>query len=73
MGDRDVPADGRAQAVALTLGRGRVAVFGEAALFTAQIATAPGLPPRRFGFTWPGSDDRQLALNTVRWLAGVLR
>jgi len=69
---RQVPATGRAQGLAFVLGRGRVAVFGEAGLFTAQVASAPGVPDRRYGFTWPGTDDRQLAINTVRWLAGVL-
>ena len=69
---RQVPATGRSQALAFELGRGRVVVFGEAALFTAQVASAPGVPARRFGFTWPGTDNRQLAINTVRWLAGVL-
>lgn len=70
---RQVPADGRAQAVAFELGAGRVVVFGEAALLTAQVASAPGVPDRRYGFTWPNTDDRQLALNTVRWLGGALR
>ena len=69
---RQMPATGRSQALAFKLGRGRVVVFGEAALFTAQVASAPGISTRRFGFTWPGTDDRQLAINTVRWLAGVL-
>ena len=69
---RGVPAAGRAQAIAMRLGEGRLVVFGEAGLFTAQVASAPGMPPRRFGFTWPGNDDRQLVLNTVRWLAGAI-
>jgi hypothetical protein len=68
---RDVPADGRAQGVAMTVGRGRVVVLGEAAMLTAQIVTAAGTT-RRMGWTWPGNDDRQLALNVVRWLAGAL-
>ena len=70
---KDVPADGRAQGIAMNVGAGRLVVFGEAAMFTAQIASAPGTPDLRFGFTWPRNDDKQLALNTVRWLAGVLR
>lgn len=68
---RDVPADGRAQGVAMTVGRGRVVVLGEAAMLTAQVTTVAGAT-RRFGWTWPGNDDRQLALNIVRWLAGVI-
>ncbi|HEX8693991.1 MAG TPA: hypothetical protein VF746_16330 [Longimicrobium sp.] len=71
-GGRAVPADGRAQAVALTVGRGRVVVLGEAALLTAQVTSAGGRTVR-FGWTWPDNDDRQLALNIVRWLAGALQ
>jgi len=71
-GGRRASAAGRAQMVALALGRGRVVVAGEAAMLTAQVAWAPALGERRFGFGWPGTDDRQLALNTVRWLARAL-
>lgn len=69
---RDVPAGGRAQGVAMTVGRGRVVVLGEAAMLTAQVTSVAGTT-RRFGWTWPGNDDRQLALNVVRWLAGALK
>jgi hypothetical protein len=69
---KDVPADGRSQAVAFARGRGRVVVVGEAGVFTAQVASAPGLGERRFGFTWPNTDDRQFAINVVRWLSGTL-
>jgi hypothetical protein len=34
--------EGRAQGIAMPFGRGRVAVFGEAAMFSAQIATIDG-------------------------------
>ena len=68
---KDVPADGRAQGIAMQVGAGRLVVFGEAAMLTAQIGSSPGQPDLRFGFTWPRNDDRQLVLNTVRWLAGV--
>jgi hypothetical protein len=66
---RDVSAAGRAQAVALRLGYGRVVVFGESAMLTAL--TTAGSP--RLGVTWPGTDDERLTLNSVRWLAGVAR
>ncbi len=62
-------AAGRSQALAFTLGRGRVVVFGEAAMLTAQLA-GPG--HFKMGMNWPGLDNRQLALNVVRWLAGAL-
>ena len=67
----DVPAEkrrsaaGRAQGLALTYGNGRVVVLGEAAMMTAQLA-GPNRSP--MGMNVPGSDDRQFALNVVRWL-----
>jgi hypothetical protein len=69
----EAPAAGRAQGVAFQLGRGKVVVLGEAAMLTAQLAVDAGGRSQRFGFTLPGSDDRQLAVNVVRWLAGALR
>jgi len=61
-----VPTTG-SQALALTYGRGRVVVTGEAAMLTAQI-----LDGERFGMNSPGTDNRQLTLNIVHWLSGVL-
>ncbi len=61
-----VPAYGRAQALALTYGRGRVVVVGEAACLTAQI-DADGSP---FGMNVPDNDNKQFARNIMRWLAG---
>lgn len=65
---RQVSAAGRAQGVALKFGKGRVVVLGEAAMLTAQVA-------RRgfsFGMNVPGTDNRQLALNIMHWLSGLL-
>lgn len=62
---------GRAQAVALEYGKGRVVIFGEAAVLTAQAA-GRGSDPFRFGMDWAGSDDRKLVLNTMRWLSRIL-
>jgi hypothetical protein len=59
------PATGRAQAIALDIGRGRVVVMAEAAALTAQIDDAG----TRFGMQLPGTDNQQLALNIVRWLS----
>jgi hypothetical protein len=58
-------AGGRAQALALPFGKGRVVVFGEAAMLTAQ--------ERNFGMNYPGTDDRQLVLNLMHWLTGLLK
>lgn len=59
------PAAGRAQAVALVSGKGRVVVFGEAAMLTAQ--------GQNFGMNYPGVDNRQLVLNVMHWLTGLLK
>jgi hypothetical protein len=62
---------GRAQGLAMTFGKGRVVIFGEAAMFSAQVATLNG---RSFkaGMNVPGNDDRQLALNVMHWLARLI-
>ena len=63
-------AAGRAQGIALTYGRGRVVVLGEAAMLTAQVFRPPGQEVR-LGMEYPGSDDRRLALNILHWLSGL--
>ena len=60
-------AAGWAQGVALGYGAGRVVVMGEAAELSAQLA---GLEP--MGMNAPGIDNRQMALNIMRWLSGNL-
>ena len=65
-----VSAAGRAQAVALKFGKGRVLVQGEAAMLSAQVS---GPDKRTMGMNVPGNDDRQYVLNAVHWLSGVLR
>jgi hypothetical protein len=62
---RTSSAAGRAQAVALQFGKGRVVVTGEAAMLTAQN--------QNFGMNYPGTDDRQFALNIMHWLTGLLK
>jgi hypothetical protein len=63
-------AAGRAQAVALKAGKGRVLVQGEAAMLSAQIGGADKHP---MGMNVPGSDNRQYALNVMHWLSGLLK
>jgi hypothetical protein len=67
---RRVDVGGWMQGAALRVGRGRVAVFGEAAMFSAQL----GGPNRnRMGMNAPvAAQNPQFLLNVVRWLAGVL-
>ncbi len=62
-------ATGRAQGIAFQLGAGRVVVMGEAAMLSAQLA---GPDKRTMGMNQPGLDNKQLTLNIVRWLAGIL-
>lgn len=66
-----VSAAGRAQGIAMKYGKGRVIVLGEAAMLSAQII--PGPNSIKFGMNWPGTDNRQLALNIMHWLSGRLR
>jgi hypothetical protein len=65
---RRIPADGRSQALALPYDNGRVVVLGEAAMLTIQENETGTI-----GFTVPGYDNRQFALNVVRWLTGDLQ
>lgn len=65
---RRIPAEGRSQALALPFGNGRVVVLAEAAMLTTQEDQAGTI-----GFTVSGYDNRQFALNVVRWLTGDLR
>lgn len=64
-----VSAAGRAQGLAFAFGKGRVVVLGEAGMLSAQLA---GPDKRPFGMNRPGLDNRQLALNIMRWLSRVL-
>ena len=65
-----VSAAGRAQAVALKVGKGRVVVHGEAAMLSAQIA---GAEKFKMGMNFEGYDNKQYALNLVHWLSGLLK
>jgi hypothetical protein len=66
---KQVSAAGRAQGIAFTLGKGRVVVLGEAAMMSAQLT---GPQKMKFGMNRPGIDNRQLALNIMHWLSGLL-
>lgn len=59
-------AEGMLLGALLQRGRGRVAVFGEAAMFSAQLAGAARTP---MGFNNPEAPlNAQFALHVVRWL-----
>jgi hypothetical protein len=66
----EVPAAGRAQGIALKAGKGRVVIMGEAAMLSAQIAGPNKVP---MGMNVPGNDNKQLALNIMHWLSGLLK
>jgi hypothetical protein len=58
------------QGATLRHGSGRVAVFGEAAMFTAQVA---GEEKRKVGMNAPEApQNAQLLLNVMHWLTGKL-
>jgi hypothetical protein len=50
---------GRAQGIAMALGKGRVAIFGEAAMFSAQVVGS-GEKAFKVGMNAVGNDNRQL-------------
>ena len=57
---------GRLQGAALPVGKGRVAVFGEAAMFSAQLA---GPDRRPMGMNHPtAKQNAQFLLNVMHWL-----
>jgi len=63
-----------AHAVALIRGSGRVVIIGEAAALTAQVLTGDAAKPfgvkeLHFGMNRADIDNRQFALNIMRWLA----
>ena len=63
------PAAGWWQGAVKTVGRGRVAVIGEAAMLTAQLAGAERAP---VGMNDPAArQNGQFALNLLRWLGGT--
>jgi hypothetical protein len=67
--EKRMSAKGRTQGLAFDYGKGRVVVLGEAAMMSAQVAGRRRTP---MGMNAPGSDDRQFALNVVRWLGRAL-
>lgn len=63
-------AAGRAQGVALQVGRGRVVVLGESGMLGAF--TLRRGQDYSFGMNRRDHGNRQFAINIVRWLAGVI-
>jgi hypothetical protein len=67
---KQASAAGHAQGIAFKFGKGRVVVMAEAGMLSAQLA---GPRKMKFGMNRPGIDNRQLALNIMHWLSGLLR
>lgn len=56
----------------MRVGNGRVAVFGEAAMFIAQTWVQDGLV-RRMGMNHPEApENARFVLNVLHWLTGLL-
>ena len=65
-------AEGLLQGAVLSHGEGRVAVFGEAAMFSAQISNVDEKLVK-VGMNAPGAEQNtQLILNLMHWLNGML-
>jgi hypothetical protein len=65
-----VPIKGWLQGATVKVGKGRVAVFGEAAMFSAQLA-GPNKAP--MGMNAPiAAQNPQFLLNVMHWLSGLL-
>lgn len=63
-------AEGMLQGAVLRYGAGRVAAFGEAAMFSAQLGGAQRMP---VGMNAPeAAQNYQFLLNVVHWLSGIL-
>jgi hypothetical protein len=59
------PAGGHAVGIAMPFGAGRVVVLGEAGMLSAQVDPL-GI---KMGMNRAGNDNRQFALNILRWLS----
>jgi hypothetical protein len=68
--DQSTSVAGQAQGLAFKFGKGRVVMLGEAAMLSAQVAGAQRFP---MGMNVAGNDNRQLALNIMHWLSGLLK
>jgi hypothetical protein len=65
-----IPVTGWYQGAVLRVGKGRLAVFGEAAMFSAQV-DGPNREP--FGMNTPAAKQNpQFLLSVLHWLSGLL-
>jgi hypothetical protein len=64
-------ARGTTQGLALKVGSGRVVVLAEADMLSALLGDPPEREP--IGMNYPGIDNKQLTLNVMHWLSGLLK
>lgn len=70
LAEKTVSVAGQSQGLAIKFGKGRVVMMGEAAMLSAQVS---GSENRPMGMNVPGSDNKQLVLNIMHWLTGLLK
>ena len=68
--EKSVSVAGQSQGLAIKFGKGRVVMMGEAAMLSAQVS---GTENRPMGMNVPGGDNKQLVLNIMHWLTGLLK
>jgi hypothetical protein len=68
--EQGISVAGQSQGLAIKFGKGRVVMMGEAAMLSAQVS---GSENRPMGMNVPGSDNKQLVLNIMHWLTGLLK
>lgn len=61
--------EGLLQGAVRELGRGRIAVIGEAAMLTAQVAEGMPQSPDAMAFGFGAEQNKQFALNLLHWLS----
>jgi hypothetical protein len=68
-----IPATGMFQGAVLRFGQGRVALFGEAAMFSAQEQIRKNGDRRVMGMNHPdAAQNPQFLLNVMHWLSGLI-
>ena len=68
--EESVAVGGQSQGLSIKFGKGRVVMMGEAAMLSAQVTGSDNEP---MGMNVPGSKNKQLALNIMHWLSGLLK
>ena len=66
-----VATRGVAQGLAIKVGDGRVVILGEADMLSALLGDPPQKEP--IGMNYPSVDNKQLTLNIMHWLSGILK